>query len=63
MFELRSGGFGAVRASALEAARVVTGRRYLSTAERRGNLDEEQWLALEREVLPEEDGPGDEDEE
>lgn len=55
-----AGGFGAVRASALEAAKAVTGRRFLTPEERQRHLE---WDALEREAMPEsEDEKADEDE-
>ena len=54
------GGFGAVRASALEAAKAVTGRRFLTAEERQRHLE---WEDLEREAMPEsEEEEPDEDE-
>jgi hypothetical protein len=55
-FELRGGGFGAIQAKALEAAKPVTPMRWLAEAERKalrlGTLD---VAALAKEASPEED--------
>jgi len=69
MFELGStGGFGAVRATALEAARSVTRRRHLTDEEqsksRRDAFTAREWTELEEEATPatDEDAPeGDEE--
>ena len=62
LFEISSGGFGAVHAKTLEAAKPVTGKRWLTDDERRalrrGTAD---WAALRREAAPEPEEP-DEDE-
>ena len=63
LFELGNGGYGAVRASALEAAKSVTVRRGFTDDERndlrRGVLD---WPDLESEAAPDQDQqPDDED--
>ena len=61
-FELASGGFAAVQAKALEAAKPVTVRRFLTDEERgalnRGDIDCD---ALRREAEPHEEEPGDAD--
>lgn len=53
--ELDSGGFGAIKTKSLEAAKPVTGKKYLTAEERaaikRGNID---FDALEEELLIEE---------
>jgi hypothetical protein len=59
--ELATGGFGAIRATALEAARAVTAKRGLNERDekmiRRGD-----WSALEKEATPDQDeNPGDEE--
>ena len=47
IIELASGGFGAIQGKALEAAKAVTGNRYLSETERkmlvRGTADYEEY--------------------
>lgn len=62
MFELAIGGFGAVQAKALEAAKTVTAKRWLAEEERkslrRGTLD---WEQFEEEVAPEQDQVDEED--
>jgi hypothetical protein len=62
-FELASGGFAAVQAKALEAAKPVTVRRFLKDEERRklNRGDDMDWDALRREVEPHEEEPGDAD--
>ena len=62
LFELPGGGFGAVQAQAIEAAKTVTAKRLLNDDERRalkhGNFD---WTEFEREARPQqEDTPDDE---
>ena len=62
LFELDSGGYGAVQAKTLEAAKPVTAMRLLTDDERRelrrGLVD---WAVFEREAAPEQESP-DEDE-
>jgi hypothetical protein len=62
LFELGSGGFGAVQAKTLEAAKSVTAKRLLTDderkASRRDNID---WVAFELEARPpQEDSTDDE---
>ncbi|MCZ4289712.1 hypothetical protein [Hoeflea alexandrii] len=61
LFELAVGGYGAVKASTLEAARPVTAKRLLTDDERqalrRKNASFDQF---EEEVAPEHDQPEDE---
>jgi len=62
LFELSSGGYGAVKATALEAAKAVTAKRWLTDEERkalsRGEVD---FADFEKEAAPENDEPeGDE---
>ena len=58
MFELASGGYGAVHAKALEAAKSITAKRGLTDDEhkslRRGTVD---FIAFEKEATPEDDQP------
>jgi hypothetical protein len=59
MFELAgTGGYGAVKADALEAAKPVTRGRLLSEEERsksrRDGIPAKEWSALEREAMPRE---------
>ena len=62
IFELTSGGYGAVQAKALEAAKAVTGHRYLTAIERkaitRGNVDLD---AFRREAADSLETPDDDD--
>jgi hypothetical protein len=62
IFELMSGGYGAVQAKALEAAKAVTGMRLLTPAERkaitRGSVDIE---AFRKEAATDLETPDDED--
>jgi len=62
LFELASGGYGAVQAKALEAAKSVTAKRWLTDEERkelrRGTAD---FQAFEEEASPEQDPPDDDD--
>ena len=62
LFEISSGGFGAVQTKTLEAAKTVTAKRFLTDEERRalrqGKIAPE---AFEKEAKPsEEDAPDDE---
>lgn len=60
--EIESGGYGAIKAKLLEAAKPVTAKKWLGDNERRelrkGSFD---FSALDSEITPEEDAP-DEDE-
>lgn len=62
LFELASGGYGAVQAKALEAAKPVTAKRWLTDGERmalrRGEVD---FTAFEKEVTSEHEQPGEDD--
>jgi hypothetical protein len=56
LFEIASGGFGAIQAKTAEAAKPVTAKRLLSDDERRAlRRDAADWDAFEREVKPPED--------
>ncbi len=62
LFEISSGGYGAVQAKTLEAAKPVTAKRYLTDVERRalkrGTAD---LAALKKEADPEQEEPGEDD--
>lgn len=61
MFELEVGGYGAVKASTLEAARPVTASRLLTDVERQALRSRNaSFDAFEEEVAPEQDQPEDE---
>jgi len=61
--EIDSGGYAAIRTKALEAAKPVTAKRWLTDAERRAlKRDKANWSAFETEVAPEQEQP-DQDEE
>jgi len=52
--ELDSGGYAAIRAKALEAAKPVTAKRWLTDDERRGlRRGRAVWSAFEKEASPE----------
>jgi hypothetical protein len=54
LVELSSGGFGAVQAKALEAAKPVTGKKYLTVDERKSiDRGEADYNAFHREVVGE----------
>lgn len=54
LVELSSGGFGAVQAKALEAAKPVTGKKYLSQEERQSiDRGEADYESFHREVVGE----------
>jgi hypothetical protein len=58
MFELSSGGYGAVQATALEAAKTVTAKRFLTDDERKKLSRESVDLAdFEKEAAPAYDQP------
>ncbi|MFJ1294087.1 hypothetical protein ACEPPZ_18860 [Paracoccus yeei] len=62
MFELATGGYGAVQAKALEAAKPVTAKRWLADYERKAlRTDDVDWAALEDEVSPEENQDDEDD--
>ena len=62
MFELASGGYGVVQAKALEAAKSVTARRWLTDDERRAiRRGTEDSTAFENEVVPENSEPDEEE--
>jgi hypothetical protein len=62
LFEVASGGYAAVQAKALEAAKPVTALRLLTDEERRalrrGAVD---WNAFQREAEPQEEEPGEDE--
>jgi hypothetical protein len=64
LFELDSGGYGAVQAKALEAAKTVTGKRYLTDEERKaittGTVDINEFY---EEAAPSEEDEGSSDDE
>lgn len=60
--ELDSGGFGAVQAKALEAAKPVTGKRYLTDDERKMlRRDDADLSAFESEAMGQQDVPDEDD--
>jgi hypothetical protein len=62
LFELASGGFGAVQAKALEAAKSATAKRLLTEEERRGLKKEGwDWAPFEREARPQQEDTPDEE--
>lgn len=62
MFELASGGFGAVQSRALEAAKPVTAKRLFTERERRDlRLGRADWEALADEAAALQEIPDDED--
>lgn len=63
LFEISSGGFGAVQAKTLEAAKPVTAKRLLSDDERRTlRRNAVDWATFEREAKPPEEGDTADDE-
>ncbi len=62
LFEISSGGYGAVHAKTLEAAKSATAKRLLTQDERRelkrGTID---WDALRKEASPEREEPDDDE--
>jgi hypothetical protein len=62
LFELNAGGYGAVQARALEAAKSVTAKRFLNDDERRAiRRSTSDLQELLRQAKPEEEEPGDDD--
>ncbi len=62
MFELAIGGYGAVQAKALEAAKPVTAKRWLTDEERKAlRTGDTDWEAFEEEATPDQDQADDED--
>lgn len=62
LFELASGGYGAVQAKALEAAKAVTGVRFLNAEERSALRENDDLIpTLEEEMESDEDGSDDDD--
>lgn len=62
MFELAIGGYGAVHAKALEAAKPVTAKRWLTDEERKDlRLGKADWEVFEKEAAPQQDQADDED--
>ena len=60
--EIDSGGYAAIRTKALEAAKPVTAKRWLTDDERRAlRRGKANWSAFEKEAAPEQEQP-DEDE-
>ncbi len=64
LFEIGTGGCGAIKASSLEAAKPVTAKRFLSDAERKMLKGSEMdWSELQQDASPEQgdDDSGDDD--
>ncbi|MDR3557147.1 MAG: hypothetical protein P4L55_20530 [Syntrophobacteraceae bacterium] len=63
LFEIDSGGYGAVQTKTLEAAKPVTAKRWLLDEERRDLKRDktEVWSALEKEATPEEEHADDDE--
>lgn len=56
LFEIASGGFGAVQAKTLEAAKPVTAKRLLTDDERRAlRRNAVDWATFEREAKPQQE--------
>jgi hypothetical protein len=60
--EIESGGYGAIRAKLLEAAKPVTARKWLRDDERRKLKDGSfKFSALDSEIMPEDEAPDDDE--